>query len=445
MLRYLILASLTIGMSHLACSQNRNIGRTFRAAVVKVNITPQTPQWLRGYNPRESTGILDSLYHKIVVLDDGSMQFYLISSDVLGIPVPEYDRIADMIKKKMGIDPANFWWSTTHTHSAPEIATHFNGISFPAMANRSRLAAQHKVDTAYTAWFERQLMKGMMEARRNLAPARFGVGWGFSQANINRRAIDVDGKASLGLNPDGEVDRKIGLMRIDREDGRPMVLIANYAIHGTVLGQENTLISGDAPGVVAQYVEEKSGAPMLFINGAAGDLAPIYSVYPNPNAGHLKQFRVLLGDRILEANASIVATSENITLKAGSVSVETPMREEVIWGDDIAKYARTTSGKRFVRLPIRFLKINSDVAIWSAPLEIFCKISNEVRAGSPFPYTFFFGYTNGSLGYLPDEAAWKRGGYEPGVSAFTPQAHKDVREAVLAYLEGELRATESAR
>lgn len=439
MLKYFAIALLATSVCDAAFSQR--FDGAFKASVVKVNITPQTPQWLRGYNPRQSTSIHDSLYHKIIVLDDGTTQFYLISSDIIGIPLPEYDRIAEMIRKDMGIDPMNFWWSATHTHSAPEIATHFKGISFPSMANRSQLAAQHQPDTAYTFFFERQLMEGIREARQKLAPARFGVGWGFSQANINRRAIDVDGKASLGLNPDGEVDRRIGLIRIDHEDGRPLALIANYAIHGTVLGQESTVISGDAPGVVAQYVEEETGAPLLFINGAAGNLAPIYSVYPNASAGHLKQFRRLLGDRILEAHAKIPATSDKIALRTGAIIVETPMRKDIVWGDDIAKYARMTpSGENLVRLPIRFLKINSDVAIWSAPLEMFCEISNEVRAHSPFPYTFFFGYTNGSLGYLPNETAWQHGGYEPGVSAFTPQADADLREAVIGYLEGELRS-----
>ena len=61
-----------------------------------------------------------------------------------------------------------------------------------------------------------------------------------------------------------------------------MALIANYPIHGTVMGGENQLISGDAPGIVSAYVEEKTGAPLIFINGAAGNLAPIYSVYPTP-------------------------------------------------------------------------------------------------------------------------------------------------------------------
>lgn len=417
----------------------------FRAAVVKVNITPDTPQWLRGYNPRQSTAVLDSLFHRIVILDDGKTQFYLISSEVVGIPVPEYDRMTKILKEQMGIDPSSVWWSTTHTHSAPEIATHFGGISFPSMANRSQLAAQHEPDTAYTSFFERKLVEGIRRARLKLAPARFGVGWGFSQANINRRAIDTEGRASLGLNPDGAVDRRIGVIRIDHEDGSPMVLIANYAIHGTVLGGESTVISGDAPGVVSAYVEEMTGAPLLFVNGAAGNLAPIYSVYPNAVAGHLKQFRRLLGDRILEANARIATLADSITLKLGALVVETPRSPDVRWSDDLAKYTRTKDSVPYVRLPIRFLRINADVAIWCAPVEMFCEISNEIRERSPFPYTFYFGYTNGSLGYLPASSAWDEGGYEPGVSPFTPAVHKEVREGVLGYLQGELRPAVDAK
>ena len=80
-----------------------------------------------------------------------------------------------------------------------------------------------------------------------------------------------------------------------------------------------------------------------------------------------------------------------------------------------------------VKLPVRFLKINNDVAIWSAPLELFCEISNEVRDRSPFPFTFYYGYTNGWLGYLPAAEDWKHGGYEVDVvSPFTPDNVRDL-------------------
>jgi neutral ceramidase len=412
----------------------------FRAAVVKANITPLTPQWLRGYDPRQSAGVLDSLYVRIVALDDGRTQFFLVSTDIVGMPVPEYDRLTAMLKTRYGIDPLNVWWASTHTHSAPEIAAWFRGISYPSMANRNKLAAQHQIDTVYTAMLEQKIINGIIEARSKLAPARLGSGWGFSQANINRRAIDSDGKASLGLNPDGTVDRRIGMLRIDKQDGTPLVLIVNYPMHGTVLSGENKLISGDAPGMVSEYVEKQIGAPVLYINGAAGNMAPIYSVYPNPRSGHLGQFRVLLGDKIVEANRKISAAIDTVKLTVGSLTVETPRRSDLGWSPDMSKYTRTTkSGENMVLLPVRFLKINEDIAIWSAPVELFCEISNEIRQRSPFRYTFYYGYTNGSLGYLPTASAWEHAGYEPSVSPFTPAAEKDLVDAVSGYIQGEMR------
>ena len=85
---------------------------------------------------------------------------------------------------------------------------------------------------------------------------------------------------------------------------------------------------------------------------------------------------------------------------------------------------------------IRFLKINEEIAIWGAPVELFCEISNEIRDRSPYPFTFFFGYTNGSIGYLVTEKAYQHQGYEPNVSPFTPQAASDLTEAVITYLQG---------
>jgi neutral ceramidase len=413
----------------------------FRAAVVKTNITPDTPQWLRGYNPRQSTEILDSLYVRIIALADGKTQMFLISTDVVGMPSREYERLTATLKMEHGIDPLNVWWGATHTHSAPEIGAQFQGIPYPSMANRSKLASQHEIDTVYTNLLRKKIVDGIVKARNNLAPATLSVGWGFSQANINRRAIDITGKASLGLNPDGPTDRRIGLIRIDKANGKPLALIVNYPMHGTVMGGESTVISGDAPGVASKYVEEQIGAPVLYFNGAAGNLAPIYSVYPNHRSGHLSEFRVLLGDKVLEANRKMTATTGDIKLVAGEIIVESPRRPGLGWSPDLARYTSTTSsGVNMVRLPIRFLRLNEEIALWSAPVEMFCEISNEIRDRSPFHYTFYFGYTNGSLGYLPTAEAWESEGYEPNVSPFTPAVEKDLIEAVSGYLEGELKS-----
>lgn len=428
--RWMFLFAVSIFLSQSAQSQSTS---QFRASVVKVDITPDDPQMLAGYAARQSTGVMHRIYHRIVALDDGNTQFFLISTEIGKMAPSQYDKVATRLQREHGIDPVNLWWTVTHTHSAPEVGP--PGISGIFLPDRYK----HAVANEYTSIHEQKLIDGILEAKQKLAPARLGVGYGFSQANINRRAIDVDGKASLGLNPDGEVDRTIGLLRIEKADGNLLAIIANYAIHGTVMGPQNLEISGDAPGVVAGYVEEKTGAPMLFINGAAGNLAPIYSVYPSARQGHLGEFRVLLGDKILEANRAIASTTDQVSLVTRKLVVETP-RKDMGWPEDMTNYSRTTrSGQNMVLLPVRFLKINDDVAIWSAPLELFCEVSNAVRQRSPFPFTFYFGYSNGNLGYLPTSEGWAQGGYEPSVSPFTPAAEKDLTEAVIGYLKGELR------
>lgn len=396
----------------------------FRAAVVKVDISPTKPEWLLGYGARQSTGVHDKIYHRIVLLDDGATRFALVSSDIcLASPV-EYEKIAAALEKRTGIKPVNFWWSFTHTHSAPEVGP--PGLAVAFLGDRYT----HKVDPAYTDMFEAALIDGVEKASKELQPARLGVQWGQAFANINRRARDVEGETFLGLNPEGPSDRRLGLIRLDKADGSPLVLIANYPIHGTVLGPQNLQISGDVTGVVAEYVEQKAGAPLLFINGAAGDQAPIYSVYPDFKSGHLSQFRALLGERILETNRLLKTADTPIQINASATVLETPRRPGLKFPEELAAYGPG----EIVRLPLRFLKLNKDTAIWSAPIELFCEVAMDVREKSRFKNTFYFGYTNGWLGYLVTPKEMKNGGYEPRVSPYTPQAAGDLTTAALAGL-----------
>jgi hypothetical protein len=432
------LRTLVVGLLIAAAwSLTNTAAAGFRASVVKLDITPETSQWLCGYGPRQSTGVHDRLYHRIVAMDDGQTQFFLISTDTTEISPGFYDQIMRELEQQTGIKALQVWWIVTHTHAAPEVGP--PGLDGVYMPERY----QHEHNNEYSARVEKELIEGIKQARAKLEPARLGVGWGFALANINRRAQDVEGRASLGLNPDGPADRRIGLLRLEKADGTLLALIANYAMHGTVLGEQNKLISGDAPGIVAEYVEEKLGAPMLYIQGAAGNMAPIYSVYPDFESGHLSQFRVLLGDRILAANRQLGPTTSEVKLSLGMQTVETPLRKDnLAWPPELGDYLRKTStGAAVVRIPVRFLLINEDIAIWAAPLELFCEIAMEIRDQSPFPFTFHYGYCNGFLGYFPTTTAFAHGGYEtsPSSSPYTPQGEADLTSAVVTYLQGKPR------
>ena len=398
-----------------------------RAAAVKVDITPQQPMWLSGYGPRQSTGVLDKIYHRVVALDAGDAQFYLISSDLCLFSPRLYDEVMLDLQKQTGVDPKHVLWSVTHTHAAPEIGP-------PDMYKTLLGRSDHDWDREYTDQTTTALIDAVRQARQQLEPARLVVATGVAMANINRRAMDVDGRVSIGLNPDGPVDRQIGLIRITRPDGSPVALVVNYAMHGTVMSGQNVSISGDGPGVVTAYLEEKLGGTVLFVNSAAGNIAPIYSVYANERSGHLSQFRVLLGDRVISAVTSLGPGTAAVTIRHVETVVETARKEGLVWPEELSAYSGTQV-RPTVRLPIRFVRIN-DAVIWSAPVELFCEIAMDVRQRSPFAHTLYFGYTNGWFGYLPTARGFAEGGYEPRTSPFTLQAETDLGSAVTTVIHG---------
>lgn len=405
-----------------------------RAACVKVDITPDSPKWLHGYGRRQSNGVHDRIYHRIVALDDGKTQFFLVSTDVCTISSFFFDTFCKELQAETGIQPEQIWWSATHTHSAPHIGPQLLAdLFFGTLGDRN--PAEH--DVAHWEWVKDVLIDGIKTARLELEPARLGIGTGESHANINRRGTNQEGKSVLGEDPNGPVDRQIGLLRLERPDGSLIALVANYAIHGTVLGGTNRLISGDVTGIVAEYVESKTGVPMLFINGAEGNIAPRYSTRADFATSHMDEFETLLGDKILAANNSIQTTTAAVTLSIGKTFIETPRKAELGWIDELKDYSRvSSSGAQLVRIPVASLMINQDTVIWAAPVELFCEIATEVRETSPFKNTFYFGLTNGSLLYLPTKKAFAEGGYEPNVSPFTDQAEEDFTSGVVQHILG---------
>ncbi len=408
------------------------VAAEFRAACVKVDITPDTPQWLHGYAPRQSTGVRDKLYHRIAVMDDGANAFYLVSTDICTISSAFYRDFCVRLEGETGIKPEQIWWSTTHTHSAPHVGPQELGTLFFSGTLGDRSTTE---DTVYWEKVNRGLIDGVKEAKAKLEPARLGIGVGEARANINRRELR-DGKIVLGENPDGPTDRQLGLIRLERPDGTPIGLIANYAIHGTCLHGGNTLITGDAPGWVSSYVEEKLGVPMLFVNGAEGNVAPFPTVGNDPNDPRIGSFDDTLGEPILALNASIGTTTGDVKLVTAKVLIDTPRKEGLGWIDTLAEFASTSpEGEPLVRVPAYTLTINDDTVVWAAPLELFSEIALNVRTASPFKNTLYFGLTNGSLLYLPTKAAFAEGGYEPSVSVFTDQAEADFTAGVTGLLD----------
>ena len=132
------------------------------------------------------------------------------------------------------------------------------------------------------------------------------------------------------------------------------------------------------------------------------------------------------------------APVSDVHLRLSERIVETPRRHGYGWEEALNSYLMQASPGEdgIIRLPVRFLIINDDIAIWSVPVELFCEISMDVRARSPYEHTFYFGYSDGSFGYLPTKQAFAEGGYEPRTGPFTDGVETDLKNVVIPYLQG---------
>jgi hypothetical protein len=116
------------------------------------------------------------------------------------------------------------------------------------------------------------LVRKAHEAKR---PAGFAFGVGRCSMGANRDYFDEErGQFVCGFNPGGKADDQVLVCRVTDDRGHPVATIVNYACHPTTLAWENTLISPDYVGAMRELVEQATGAPCMFIQGASGDIGP---------------------------------------------------------------------------------------------------------------------------------------------------------------------------
>src|SRR5262249_23080491 len=63
------------------------------------------------------------------------------------------------------------------------------------------------------------------------------------------------------------------VLRVEDSDGKPIAHAVNFAAHATLRDAKVHKFSADYPGFMADLVEKETGAPCLFLQGAAGDLS----------------------------------------------------------------------------------------------------------------------------------------------------------------------------
>jgi len=278
----------------------RNADAALRAGVSKVNITKDKP-----------TGLVnDPLFARALVLDDGKNKAVVITTDLINIGLAELAEIRTRVQNELKIDGNNIMINASHNHWTND-----------------QLAED----------YVERIIKGVKEAQQKMVSVKVGGGTGVEKRiTMNRRLLLANGKewTIRRATPEPQdnmvkgiaegFDPEIGILRIDRTDGKPLAVLFTFAGHNYT-GVPNRGATAGFPGFASKTIEENlgSGTVALFMQGAAGDVTPI--LYKDVNTpkqdemhGTLLGLSTLQGWRTTAVNkdAGISVIREELSLPA---------------------------------------------------------------------------------------------------------------------------------
>lgn len=248
-------------------------GPTVHIGVAKVDITPELPIRLSGYQgrPGEAVRAETRLFARALAIgSDAEKPALLITAELIGIGEETGEKVAAALRAKHGIERTRIALAATHVHSGPALTD-----AIPFMFSRDLPPEETERIARYTASLREKLVQVAEQALANRKPGRLAWSEGTTDFAAQRRVV-VDGKwKNFGVVPGGPVDHALPVLRATDEAGVVRAVFVNYACHCTTLGSGDNFVHHDWAGDAARRVEaDNAGAVVLVALGCGADANP---------------------------------------------------------------------------------------------------------------------------------------------------------------------------
>ena len=412
----------------------------------RVNVTPMMGIKMRGYfQTRLADGVLDELEINALALECGDNRAVLLSMDVCSIQTDMLLPIREHVARENKLPLEAVYIHTTHIHTGPYVRTDTGD----------------PLELEYYEFVRRRMADAARLALADLQPAK--MGWAVGQAPrvaFVRRYRMKDGTVQTNpgirnpeiLEPAGQPDERVNLLRFDRECGDHLLLV-NYGNHPDVVG--GCKISADWPGFLRRNLENSiENVKCVFFNGAQGDVNHINFLPELDFGDYLSDIRdwlsyshsryvgrALAGAVLQLYDRTRLAPVHSLRFRQKTVRIPSnlPEPEEIpeahrvndlyragkpfemnASGMNVAKAARIVElehGPEYFEITLSAVAIGP-VALIGIPGEPFTGVGVELKKAEGWAVVLPTCLTNGNHGYFPMGDAYAEGGYETDRSRF---------------------------
>lgn len=396
-------------------------GNTLRVGAAAVDFAADDSMTIGGsILPGKATGQEGKLRAVAVVLEKpGDGKLAIVACDILMITRDLLDPVVKQIEAATGIPGDRVLINCTHTHHAPSTVRVHGYDRVPAFCEE----------------VQRKIVEAVKKADAQLSPdgCEFLFHLGHeATVGMNSRLMLGDGTIfwtgdrADAVRPTGPFDPEMPVLAFRDSHQQLKALIFNHSTHTIgVLGGGKR--SPSFYGLAAQQLEAELQGVTSFIEGASGSTHNLGGETPVPVAidrmkkavsaalaqaqpqrveriGANKRsftFKVRHFDEAKEDAAVVAYCERRIATRAGStVEVFRNMRREL---------ASHQGQERTTWLQVMRI---GDVAIVGVPAEFFTKLGLDIKNRSPFRHTYIAELANDWIGYVPDQDAFKLGGYQ---------------------------------
>lgn len=432
------------------------------------NISPREPVGLGGYSnapKRIHQAIQDELYVTSIALTDaqGNTVIFMNWDGVRSYPLQQ-EAVRVRIAQQTGVKESNIFIGATHSHSCPDLTETSDALE------------------RYKSYLVEQATESAIDALKDRRPGNMSAGTIEAEGlNFVRHYVTTLDDGTMTYFGDNfntavyndstmhtsEADPTMFMLYFDMAEGADMCL-TNWRAHPHFTGGTSVYnVSSDWVGSFRDAFEYQTGVDMLYFNGAAGNINEKSRISDENITTDYKEYGKLLADyaiSLIDKNLEAVKVDQirtQQTIFQGEVNhsqdylYAKALEVSGIWKATGDSQATTEAGepygirsrfhanaiisnmKRDSNQPreLNAILLGKDVALVTAPNELFDTNAVWLEENAPTKYTLTLGYTNGHYGYIPSAYAWEYTCYETDITYLVQGTAEQYQECFLDMIE----------